>query len=100
MVARTSHQITGAKLPSIRQVLQVFFHNLRHVRFAKSGSASLTIDAVLIFWKQARIPTREFHKCAEKLIQLYEQWRNIGKTQPNRRSDTESSTSVVVQNSC
>lgn len=87
LVGRTTHQITGAKLPSNRQVLQVFFHNLRFVKLDKYKSADLTIDSVLIFWKQAHIPTRGHNKCAEKLVALYQKLRNFGRTKPSRRSD-------------
>lgn len=86
LVGRTSHQITGAKLPSIRQVLQVFFYNLRFVGLDKNESAYLTVDAVLVFWKQARIPTRGRDKCKNEVVNLYEQLRNIGRTPSEKRS--------------
>lgn len=89
LVGNTLHQITGAKLPSNRQVLQVFFHNMRFVELDKTHSANLTIDSAVVFWKQARIPTQDYHKCSKKLIKLYDQWRNIGKTQPHRRSNAK-----------
>lgn len=61
LVGQVSHQIVGAKLPSNRQVLQVLFYNMRYVNLNTKQSAKLTIDAVSIFWQQARIPTREAH---------------------------------------
>lgn len=79
LIGQVSHQIVGAKLPSNRQVLQVFFYNLRFVNLSAKESARLTLDAVLIFWQQARIPTRDEHKCAAKIIKMYETWRNLNK---------------------
>lgn len=79
MIGRISHQIVGAKLPSNRHVLEVFFYNMRYVKLTAKDSAKLTIDAVLIFWQQARIPFREPHKCASKLLKMYEDWRNLNK---------------------
>lgn len=79
LVGHVSHQIVGAKLPSNRQVLEVFFYNMRFVNLTAKDSAVLTIEAVLIFWKQARIPTRDPHKCAEKLTKLHQKWQSITK---------------------
>lgn len=79
MIGHISHQIVGAKLPSNRQLLEVFFYNMRFVKLSAKESAALTIDAVLIFWQQARIPTRRKDKCAEKLLKMYEDWKSFQK---------------------
>lgn len=89
LVGNVSHQITGAKLPSNRQVLQVLFYNMRFVNLSAKQSAKLAIDAVQIFWHQTRIPIREEHKCVVKLIKLYETWKNIQKTVPEKRSNDQ-----------
>lgn len=80
MVGEVSHQIIGANLPSNRQVLQTLFYNMRFVKLDRHESARLTIDSALIFWQQARIPTRDPHKCADKLIKLYNIWDSLKKT--------------------
>lgn len=80
MIGEVSHQIVGAKLPSNKQVLEVFFYNMRFVKLDAKESARLAIDATLIFWQQARIPTRESYKCANKLLQMYEDWKAFQKT--------------------
>lgn len=74
------HQITGSKLPSIGDSLKALFYNLRVAKFNLNESASLVIDECLIFWKKARIPTQESHKCREKLKKIYENWRNLLKS--------------------
>lgn len=89
LIGNVSHQINGAKLPSNRQVLQVLFYNMRFVDLTAKQSAKLTIDAVKIFWHQARIPIREDHKCQDKLIKLYDKWKNIQKTLPDKRSNAQ-----------
>lgn len=79
LIGNVTHQIVGAKLPSNRQVLQVFFYNMRFVKLTSKESASLTTDAVLIFWQQARIPTRRQDKCADKILKMYEYWKTLNK---------------------
>lgn len=88
MVGEVSHQILGAKLPSNRQVLQTLFYNMRFVKLVdRYESARLTIDAVLIFWQQARIPTRDLYKCSDKLIKLYNIWDSLKKTSIEKMKD-------------
>lgn len=89
LIGHTSHQITGAKLPSNRQVLQVLFHNMRFVKLEHKEGAALVIDLVSVFWQQARIPIRDHHKCVDKLIKLYKKYRNIQKTVPSKRTNNQ-----------
>lgn len=79
IVGHVSHQILGAKLPSNKQVLEVFFYNMRFVKLDAKQSSSLVIDAVLIFWQQARVPTRRHDKCVDQLLKLYEEWKYLQK---------------------
>lgn len=84
LVGQVSHQIVGAKLPSNRQVLEVFFYNTRYVKLNAKESAKLAIDAVSIFWQQARIPMREAHKCAVKLLKMHDEWNIVKKKKPKK----------------
>lgn len=79
LVGQCSHQIVGTKLPSNKQILEVFFYNMRFVNLTAKESAKLTINAVIIFWQQARIPIKNTDKCIEKLLQLYEDWQFLQK---------------------
>lgn len=74
-----TNQMLGAKLPTNRQVLKVFFHILHQVKLSKTESAKLVIKEVSIFWEKARIQTREPHHCVAKVVKLYEEWREIQK---------------------
>lgn len=86
-VGNVSHQITGAKLPSIRQILQVMFYNIRFTKLNSKESAKLAINAAVIFWKQARIPVREQRRCVDKLMKVYDHWGKLQKTHPEKRTD-------------
>lgn len=79
LIGYMSHQITGCKLPSNRQVLSSLFFNMREVKLDKRQSAKLTITEVLIFWDKARIPVRHLKDCITKLEKLYDEWRNLQK---------------------
>ncbi|CAH0556961.1 unnamed protein product [Brassicogethes aeneus] len=79
LIGVVKHQITGAKLPSNREVLQVFFYNMRFVRLTSKESAKLAVSAASMFWHQARLPIREAHKCGEKLMKMYDTWNRVRK---------------------
>lgn len=50
--------MVGSKLPSIQQVLAVFFYNMREVKHNINESSKLVITEVSIFWQKARIPIK------------------------------------------
>lgn len=79
LVGDVSYQITGAKLPSNRQVLAVLFFNIREVKLTVSESANLVIRECIIFWEKARIPTKTVPNCVKKLVDLYQVWRELQK---------------------
>lgn len=79
LVGDVNYQITGAKLPSNRQVLAVLFYNIREVKLTVSESANLVIRECIIFWEKARIPTRALPNCVKKLVDLHHTWRELQK---------------------
>ncbi|KMQ85762.1 adenylate kinase 9-like protein [Lasius niger] len=94
LIGNYSQQIVGSKLPSIKQVLDVLFYNLRLVKFNVRDSARLAIQEVLIFWEKARIPTREVKHCIAKLEALYGEWRTLQKhagrvTESHKQKETK-----------
>lgn len=82
-----SHDISGSKLPSNKQVLSVLFFNIRVVKLTLRESARLALQEVMVFWEKARIPTQEIKNCIPKLETLYQEWRQL---QKNARRSRES----------
>lgn len=72
-------QIVGNKLPSLLDCLKVLFFHVRINNVTLKQSASLVIDEVILFWEKARIPIRKKNKCVEKLLNCYDDWRNLQK---------------------
>ncbi|GBM39966.1 hypothetical protein AVEN_142092-1 [Araneus ventricosus] len=88
LIGSECHQITGCKLPSNRQVLSVLFYNLHEVKLSIRESANLVVRECLIFWEKARIPTIATPHCVEKIMKMYNHWRNLQKS-ACRRSETQ-----------
>lgn len=81
-------EIRGAKLPSIRQVLKVFFYLFRHVNLDQRESARLAVREAFVFWNKARIPLRQEQHCIDKLLAIYNEWNAIRKSK-SRRNETQ-----------
>lgn len=80
--------VVNNKLPTIKQVLAVLFYNLKRLSNSLRDSANLAIDECLVFWKKARVPTKEHKKCVIKLESEYERWRKITRN-ATRRTETQ-----------
>ena len=65
LVGTANNQITGAKLPSNRQIPAVLFFNIWEVKLTVSESGNLVIHECIIFWEKVRIPTKSSPNCKE-----------------------------------
>lgn len=78
-VGHFQHQIISGKLPSNGDCLRVLFYNMRIAKLDFNTSITLVIEECTIYWKKARIPTREPRKCELKLKKLYAVWKTLSK---------------------
>lgn len=99
LIGFSAYQIVAInKLPTIKQVLAVLFYNMRRLSNSLDGSAKLVIEECIIFYKKARIPLQDFHKCVDKLKSEYQRWRKITKNS-SRESDTQKQNEAVYKES-
>lgn len=77
LIGRETDRILGAKLPSNRQVLSVFFFNTRSKKLKNNESAKLVTQLIMDFWKNARIPTIQDPNCVLKVLKLHKEWENL-----------------------
>lgn len=78
-IGKCKNEILGAKLPSVKQVLQFFFYKMRMENYSLKSSAKLTIAVVSDFWKRANIPIMSEQNSIKALERIYEKWRNLQK---------------------
>lgn len=79
LIGSIDHQIVGAKLPSNRQVLSVYFYNTRILQMNASESANLVVEEVAVFYSKARIPTAIQRNNALKVERLVEEYKLVQK---------------------
>ena len=80
LLGKPSPTITGNKLPSKRQVLQVFFHLHNEEKKTIREAASGAISEALPFWEKARIPVRLKKHLIKKLEVLFNLWKGLRKS--------------------
>ena len=70
LVGPTISELIGAKLPSNRQVLSLFYHQHKDKGATLHHAAISVIGKVLPFWERARLPTKEVYNAITKLEKL------------------------------
>ena len=79
LLVNLSPTITWNKLPSKRQVLQVFFHLHNEEKKTVREAATRAVGNVLPFWDKAKIPVHLKKHLIEKLEVLFNLWRSLRK---------------------
>jgi hypothetical protein len=69
--------ITGARLPSGRDVMKNFVFHHRLQKRTIADSSERVYDQLLPFWIKSRLPTREKHHVIQKIKQLYIQQTDL-----------------------
>lgn len=91
LIGDVSIQILGNKLPSILQVLKVFFFHKRVLKSTLRESATKTLNEIKVFWQKAGLPTQRDQRCIEKILNLHNKYRALEKnrTKPRNRQKEE-----------
>lgn len=95
LVGFTSQNILGRKLPTIEQVLCLFFHNYKVLNLPIGESYSRTIKEIQQLWTRAQIPTQRNDNCIRKLKKIYEVWIKLFKNRSNKKSPAQMSKESV-----
>jgi hypothetical protein len=81
LIGYTNDTITGARLPSQKQTLQLLFHYLKSEKKTLRESCHVTIAKVAEFWRKANLPTTNMQHSIERLERIYNEWRKLQKNQ-------------------
>lgn len=84
LIGQPSASISGAKLPTCRQVIKYFLylrHNPENVKKGLSNEeiAYSVADSVEVFWQMARIKTKYRQNCMLDVMALYQEWVGLSK---------------------
>lgn len=77
LVGQPIERIGGTKLPSICDVLRLFFFLHKEQRHPIREAARETVTEVKMFWEKARIPMSSHVHVREKMEKLFEAWKKL-----------------------
>lgn len=94
LIGQPCSNISGAKLPSRQQVLRMYFYGTGERKISADESGYLVTDTVMVFWRQAFIPTKHRGDVKKKVHSLVAEWLAIqkntlrgGETQRKREAE-------------
>lgn len=79
LIGNESEQLKGRKLPTVRQVLSVFFHKHSSLKLTIRQSASDTIADVVKVWDKSAVKIIKNYNAVTKLIKIHDEWRKLHK---------------------
>lgn len=81
-------QITGARLPSGRDIMTNFIFYHKSEKMTIRDSACQVYEQVIPFWEKARLPVRKKQHVVEKIEKLYNQYKTLVKAR-SRSTDKD-----------
>jgi len=88
LVGPLKEEFTGSKLPSVHDVLGVYFHQLKVTSKTKHEAAKETIQKLSVYCSRARIPVCDERRAISKLEDLVTIWENLKKNR-HRKTETQ-----------
>ena len=86
LVKNLCDDITGAKLPSNKQVLQYFLHPHCILRKPVRTAAGEVVKKLFIFWVKANITVRHKPDCINQVQKLFKRWVGLKKNSSRNTS--------------
>lgn len=80
LIGQPQKDITTARLPSKRQVLQKFLFHHQTEKQTVAQAIKMTIPAVLEYWEKARVPAQRVDNAERKLKKLHQEYADLRKT--------------------
>lgn len=85
----------GRKLPSIKEVIAVFFYHKNILKVNYKGSLRITIDKLEKKWSEAGIPTCGKKYALKKVEKILEEDRKLQKCSERKRSATQKKNEAI-----
>lgn len=84
LIGYTRSTLLPSKLPSVKEVMSLFFYYKNVMNNANKESASRTVNDVLALWQKASIPTKDKQHVISKILKYFKEWQNLKKNKENK----------------
>lgn len=89
LIGEITPQIQGRKLPTNRQVLQVFLYHHLKEKLTIRKSSDQTVSEIITYWNRVGIPVSANSQCIVKLEKLHSKWLSMKKSKFRVHSPTQ-----------
>lgn len=89
LIGQPSPSLNQSRLPSIQQVLCVFWHYKLEMKKSIKKSATCTAEDVMSVWEKAGIPTKWKQHVIIKIEKYFTEWQKLKKNKENRAKRSE-----------
>lgn len=89
LIGPTKSRFEGRKLPTHRQVLQLFVHKHSEDKLTIRHSATETIKELRKIWQTSEIPVRQALNSTNHLVALHKRWINLKKNRLRMQSKAQ-----------
>lgn len=89
LIGQISPALTATKLPSIKEVLQLFFYYKLEKKINNNAAAESATQNVMALWDKASIPTRKKQHIKDKILKHFKQWQGLKKNKENKTKRSE-----------
>ncbi|XP_074105300.1 uncharacterized protein LOC141531392 [Cotesia typhae] len=79
-------RISERKLPKVKEVMRVFFYQLKILKYSIKQSAKNSVDQVIELWRKNQIPTSGAPNAVKKFLRYHSQWLKLQKNFDKKNS--------------
>ncbi|XP_074115140.1 uncharacterized protein LOC141537852 isoform X2 [Cotesia typhae] len=79
-------RISERKLPKVKEVMRVFFYQLKILKYSIKQSAKNSVDQVIELWRTNQIPTSGAPNAVKKFLRYHSQWLKLQKNFDKKNS--------------
>lgn len=91
-------KISERKLPTVKEVMSVFFYQLKVLKCSIKQSAKNATDQVIELWKNNQIPTSGSTNVIQKILRYHNRWLKLQKSFVRKKSSAQNKNVIIFQN--
>ena len=89
LIGQISPVLAETKLPSTKEVLQLFFFYKFQKKLNNNAAADSTTQDLIVLWEKASIPTRKKQHVKQIILIHFKQWQCLKKNKENKTKRSE-----------
>lgn len=91
-------KILELKLPTVKEVMCVFFHQRNILKYSVKQSAKNVADQVIELWRKNDIPTSSNDNVVKRILRCHNKWLRIKKNCTRKKSPAQKKKESTFQN--